>query len=328
MASWRTCIRSVTWGCFPSPPNEPSPISRPTSSPWSKSFNRAHAPRCSARPGCFTGKKNVKRAGRRGTAPRLGARLSYRRAARRRAGGRLLALAVRLDVVARSSGARARPFARSRSSARARPGAARGRPPLRPGRRRPQSNRPALAVTGGIDGRRRWRRRRPLKAIRYARCWIASIVSPWWPISSAEIVADVLGVSPSSSSVTSTSASTPPSSAIISSARSGVRRALDGHRLHGYLRRPDRFFFLRGGCGGGPVRRRRGDRPVSLGALAAARGREDRRRPGAVEPDPFGRTRRRRAAPGGPRSRPPPRGRHRDRRAPGAPSSRRLTMCC
>src|SRR6202012_3530145 len=33
--------RNVTWGCLPSPPNEPSPTRRPTTNPWSNSVNSA-----------------------------------------------------------------------------------------------------------------------------------------------------------------------------------------------------------------------------------------------------------------------------------------------
>src|SRR6185295_4842819 len=39
--SWRTCIRSVTCGCLPSPPKLPSPMRRPTMMPSSRASTRA-----------------------------------------------------------------------------------------------------------------------------------------------------------------------------------------------------------------------------------------------------------------------------------------------
>src|SRR5579871_3591906 len=83
-ASCRVCMRRVTWGCLPSPPNEPSPTSSPMRTPRSKSETA-----------CFTIKKNVKQ-------PRpAGTRSSVHERGDDQVPRRLLALAVCLDVVAR-----------------------------------------------------------------------------------------------------------------------------------------------------------------------------------------------------------------------------------
>src|SRR5882672_8712212 len=42
--SWRTCMRSVTWGCRPSPPKCPSPTRRPMRNPAEKSSGRPVSP--------------------------------------------------------------------------------------------------------------------------------------------------------------------------------------------------------------------------------------------------------------------------------------------
>src|SRR3981081_3530919 len=114
--SWRTCIRSVTWGCLPSPPNDPSPISRPMITPRSKSERLLIDPSCSGSIGCFTVKKNVKppEAGprphdrarheqghRMGPPPAPAPRVSVDERCHDEPPRGLLALAIGLDVVAR-----------------------------------------------------------------------------------------------------------------------------------------------------------------------------------------------------------------------------------
>ena len=63
----RACA-AVTWGCLPSPPKWPSPISRPTTMPSSRASMHASLPRAAGQirgetrgqTPCFTGEKNVK----------------------------------------------------------------------------------------------------------------------------------------------------------------------------------------------------------------------------------------------------------------------------
>ena len=204
----------------------------------------------------------------------------------------LLALAVRLDVVARLRDARARPCARARSSPRARPGGGRGRRPRRPGRPRRGARRP-----GARDSRRR--RRRPASGRR----------SPETRSGRRDA-----GSRRSSARGGRSRARDPrrrtPRSRPSSSSRTSIGRLdaeLDDELLQqfadalaqphsrqssnaiAYLRRPERFFFLRGGRGGGPSRCR-SSTPTGAGSSALTRLRRSRAEAAAlsaVAPGPF-----------------------------------------
>src|SRR6185437_9012615 len=96
---------------------------------------------------------------------------------------------------------------------------------------------------------------------------MASIVWPWWPMSSPRSSPSPTNsaCSPSASSRTSMPASTPAASTIRSISSRARSAAVSWLGDISYLRRPDRFFFLRGDFGGGPPRA-----PEATGCLAGS----------------------------------------------------------